>query len=76
MDQLWKELVVINEVYPDPTKAEVQKITECGCVLYHVGGVRGFFFPPIPNGYSGCIPCCAAIMHEKVEAHVTKLKAS
>ena len=74
-DQLWKELVIINEVYPEPSADEVKKFSSIGCKLYHIAGIPAFTFPPLSGAYKGYMPCCAAIMEndEVVNVGLKKL---
>lgn len=55
----WKELIVVNEVYPEPSAEELKAITDKNCKVYHVVGIEGKSFPSLPGAYNGAIPCCA-----------------
>lgn len=66
--QLWPEVVVINEVYPEPSPELAQKLEDIGCRCYHVVGVKARALPSLPGGYQGGIPCCAAWQSDKMEA--------
>ena len=55
-------VVVINEVYPEPGKAEVAAIKAVGACCYHIAGVKGRAWPAFPRGYQGGIPCCASFL--------------
>jgi hypothetical protein len=68
MHLLWPELVVINEVYPEPSPEMVGRLRSIGCHCYHVVGVKAKAFPLFPGGYEGGIPCCAAWKTENMEA--------
>jgi hypothetical protein len=57
---LWPEVVVVNEVYPEPSKAEVLAIQAAGASIYHIAGVKARAWPPFPRAYAGGIPCCAS----------------
>ncbi len=65
---LWPELVIVNEVYPEPSPNLVQRLKSIGCHCYHIVGVNGGALPSFPHGYQGGIPCCAAWQSEKMEA--------
>jgi hypothetical protein len=65
---LWPEVVVINEVYPEPCQELAQQLKAVGCHCYHVVGVNARALPSFPGGYQGGIPCCAAWQSEKMEA--------
>ncbi len=74
---LWPGIVVLNEVYPEPSDDEVVAIGEKGSILYHINGVEAFAWPPFPRGYKGGIPCCASFLPKEGEGKykvlVTKL---
>lgn len=65
---LWQEVVVVNEVYPEPCQELAQQLKVVGCHCYHVVGVKARALPSFPGGYQGGIPCCAAWQSEKMEA--------
>ena len=65
---LWPEVVVVNEVYPEPNEELAQQLKVAGCHCYHVVGVKARALPSFPGGYQGGIPCCAAWQSEKMEA--------
>ena len=60
ISQFWKELVVLNEVYPPPSRRAKRKLNEMGVRIFHIAGVAGTAFPNFPASYTGSIPCCAA----------------
>lgn len=57
----WPGVIVLNEVYPEPTWSEVADLTEKSISCFHVVGVAGKAWPPFPRAYRGGIPCCAAL---------------
>ena len=61
----WPGVVVVNEVYPEPSKSEVAVIKDKGACCYHIAGVKGRAWPAFPRGYQGGIPCCASFLPEK-----------
>ena len=63
----WPQIVVINEVYPEPSESELRDIKEKGALCYHIIGVKGNAWPAFPHGYEGGIPCCASFWPEKEE---------
>jgi len=65
---LWRGVVVVNEVYPEPSKEIAQWLKGKGCHCYHVVGVKARALPSFPGGYQGGIPCCAAWQSEKMKA--------
>ena len=59
MNLFWKELIIINETYPEPDQSLLALFKSIGMKVYHVGGVEGLVLPKLPLGYSGSVPCCA-----------------
>lgn len=70
---LWKGLVVLNEVFPEPNIGVVNYLRDRGIPVYHVVGVRGWALPSFPYGYAGGIPCCAAIQDNNPVSIIRKL---
>ncbi len=60
MHLFWKELVVLNEVYPEPSAEELTFLSRLGVRVSHVVGVKARAWPRFPRAYDGGIPCCAA----------------
>jgi hypothetical protein len=60
VSSFWKQAVLLNEVYPEPSAEALQKLSEIGCAAYHVVGVKAIAVPPFPRTYRGGVPCCAA----------------
>ena len=58
--QMWPALVVLNETFPRPASAHVDAMTAKGVEVYHLSGVAGSIYPPLPFGYENAVPCCAA----------------
>ncbi|MCF6147677.1 MAG: hypothetical protein E3K37_03360 [Candidatus Kuenenia sp.] len=69
----WPGLVVLNEVYPEPHKEELEMIKAKGCAVYHIVGIEGKAYPSFPNAYTGGIPCCAARISEDMRVIVKRL---
>jgi len=65
---LWQEVVIVNEVYPEPCQELAQQLQTVGCHCYHVVGVKARALPSFPGGYQGGIPCCAAWQSKDMEA--------
>lgn len=59
--------IVLNEVYPEPSKTEVAAIKAKGASCYHISGVKGKAWPSFPRGYEGGIPCCASFLPDREE---------
>jgi len=73
LDRLWPGIVVVNEVYPEPSPETEKRLRSIGCVCYHIVGVRGGALPSFPHGYHGGIPCCAAWPSGQMEALLFKV---
>ncbi len=69
---LWPEAIVINEVYPEPSKAVLKQMKTIGCACYHIVGVEGWAFPSFPYAYKDGLPCCASL-DGKFNAKIKKL---
>lgn len=65
---LWPEVVVVNEVYPEPSDEVAEQLRDIGCHCYHIVGVKARAWPSFPGGYQGGIPCCAAWQSRDMEA--------
>jgi hypothetical protein len=61
----WPEIILINEVYPEPSRAEVAALKSKGVTCYHIAGVKAKAWPAFPRGYEGGIPCCASFLPDK-----------
>ncbi len=73
LQDLWSNLTIVNESYPEPEPDVVQVLNEKGINVYHVVGVKAKAYPPFQYGYAGGIPCCAAIRHDGLNSLVRKL---
>jgi hypothetical protein len=69
----WPELILLNEVYPEPSDKEVKALGEIGSPAYHVVGVVADSYPSFPKAYYGGIPCCAAWNSPDMEVIIRKL---
>lgn len=77
-DHFWPGVVVLNEVYPEPSGDELAALERAGAVCFHVVGVAGSAWPAFPRAYRRGIPCCAALPapgDTEVTAIVTRLGA-
>lgn len=72
-EKLWSGLILLNEVYPEPSKREISEFTKLGNAAYHVVGVEAFAFPSFPKAYAGGIPCCAGWANSNLSAMIRKL---
>lgn len=62
---LWPEVVMLNEVYPEPSPEELNLLRGLGVHCYHIVGVEGKAWPSFPRAYAGGIPCCASFLPEE-----------
>lgn len=74
IDRLWPEIILLNEVYPEPSRTQRRHLHEAGIAAYHVVGVEAFVLPSMPKAYSGGIPCCAAWPAEDLTPIVRRLE--
>lgn len=73
IEDLWPGVVVINEVYPEPSQDILKRLREKGCNCYHIVGIEASAFPPFPAAYKGAIPCCAAWPSPEMKVVVRKI---
>jgi hypothetical protein len=59
LPQLWPQLVILNEVFPEADRSMRTRLAALGIAYYHLAGVRGFAIPKFAGPYAGAIPCCA-----------------
>jgi hypothetical protein len=68
-----EKVIIINEVYPEPSRELTHSIKERGVTLFHIIGVKGKAFPNFPRAYRGGIPCCASWDNDNLEVKITQL---
>lgn len=73
LDLFWPELILLNEVYPEPSRKEIETLKKIGSPAYHVVGVVAKSYPSFPKAYEGGIPCCAAWSSKDIEAIIKRL---
>ncbi len=72
--RFWKEAVIINEVYPEPSAIECELMNKKGIRCYHISGVKAYALPRFMKAYKGGIPCCAAYLPDNnFQTIVTRL---
>ena len=79
LEYFWPGLILLNEVYPEPSRCEVRAAESLGSVVYHISGVEAWCWPPFPRAYRGGIPCCASVplgADERVAVVVTRLSST
>jgi hypothetical protein len=60
LENIHPKMVLVNEVYPEPSRMIIKKMKEKGLTCYHIMGAEAKCFPNFPGAYKGAIPCCAA----------------
>jgi len=73
LDMLWPEMILLNEVYPEPSAETSHRLHKLGCHCYHIMGVKAAAFPLFPLAYRGGIPCCAAWPSQKMEVRLLRI---
>lgn len=73
LNQLWPNLTILNESFPEPEADVVKTLNDKGINVYHVVGVKAKAYPSFQYGYAGGIPCCAANRQENMSALIKKL---
>ena len=74
VDQMWPGMVVLNEVFPRTPRTVVEQLSEKGIPCWHLSGLTGSIFPPLPHGYENAVPCCAShAVEEHPEVVLTRL---
>ncbi len=68
-----EKVIIINEVYPEPSRELTHSLTGKGVQLFHIIGVKGKSFPNFPRAYRGGIPCCASWDSDNLEVKITQL---
>lgn len=74
--KFWPGVFVLNEVYPEPSVAEITALEDRGAKCYHITGVTGEAWPTFPKAYRGAIPCCASLpisLHDPIPALISRL---
>ena len=61
VEYAWPGLILLNEVYPEPSRHELRALESLGAVAYHIAGVKAWCWPQFPRAYRGGIPCCASL---------------
>lgn len=68
----WSKLVILNEVFPEPSGEIIGMAKHIGSKVYHIVGGNGEAWPPFPWPYSTVVenkkrgvPCCACFMPDE-----------
>jgi hypothetical protein len=66
--------IFLNEVYPAPTKQQLQDLKERDVKAFHISGGRvKLLFPPLPGEYQGALPCCGMLQGISYELKIRVL---
>jgi hypothetical protein len=65
--------VVLNEVFPEPSRDVVAQLKNRKIVAYHIAGVKAKVYPSLPLGYKNAVPCCAIHSEEIGEPVLTRI---
>lgn len=68
-----RSAVVLNEVYPEPSREILRQISDNNCSCHHVVGVRAFALPSFPGAYKGAVPCCGSYSSRNMRVVTRKL---
>ena len=68
-----EKVIIINEVYPEPSEELINKIKAKGSTLFHIVGVKGRSFPRFPRAYRNGIPCCASWNSDNIDIEFIKI---
>ncbi len=68
LDQLWPQLVILNEVFPEATGSTRAELNRRGIAYFHLAGIRGFALPRFAGPYVNAIPCCALALDDAEQA--------
>jgi hypothetical protein len=59
IDDLGEDTIVLNEVFPEPSREVIKRLKARNIATYHISGVRAQVYPSLPHGYKNAVPCCA-----------------
>jgi hypothetical protein len=59
IDELPEGTVILNEVFPEPSREVLAEIKNRHFATYHIAGVPANVYPSLPLGYRNALPCCA-----------------
>ena len=65
--------VVLNEVFPEPSREVIKHLQRRKITAYHIAGVKADVYPSLPYGYRNAVPCCAIHSDEIGELVLTKI---
>lgn len=71
--ELPKGTVILNEVFPEPSRDVLKQLKSRNIVAYHIAGVKAEVYPSLPHGYRNAVPCCAIHSDEIGELVLTRI---
>lgn len=69
----WEGVILLNEVYPAPSKEEIENMKSKKVPAFHVVGLMAASIPSFPREYAGGIPCCAGWNSSEIEVIIREL---
>jgi hypothetical protein len=73
INELPEGTVVLNEVFPEPSRDVVKQLKGRNIAAYHIAGVKAEVYPSLPHGYRNAVPCCAIHSDEIGELVLTRI---
>ena len=73
INELPEGTVVLNEVFPEPSRDVVKQLKGRNIAAYHIAGVKAEVYPSLPHGYRNALPCCAIHSDEIGELVLTRI---
>lgn len=73
IEDLWKEVYVLNEVYPMFNWKTIEKLKQADIKAGHIVGAKGFMLFSLGRGYWHKVPCCLAHVGERFEIVIREL---
>jgi hypothetical protein len=65
--------VILNEVFPEPSREVVKELKNRNIAAYHLAGVKAEVYPSLPLGYRNAVPCCAIHSDDIGEPVLTRI---
>jgi hypothetical protein len=73
-NELWPEMIVLNESYPGPNIRELAIFKSKSIKIFHIKGVEPeFVFPKFTRDYYGATPCCSIQPSDNFKVIITEL---
>jgi hypothetical protein len=59
VDKMPEGSVVLNEVFPEPSREVLAELANRNIATYHIAGIAADVYPSLPLRYKNALPCCA-----------------